>query len=215
MTTYFSYGTSPQFVLPAHVLRKQAPLAQAPFNAAPTVGDGPYTFVSWHRGESLDVRGKSDVLARQAATVQTLDIRIAPDPSTNLLMLQSGALDWNLIAPAQHANRRAAIRTCVLRRADGRRRRRSFSIPAHAPLDDVRVRRAIAMSVDRDGISTKITLGKYPVTNMLQPQFSWAYDPRVREPQLRSRAAPMRSSIAPDGRAVATGCAGTTDKRFV
>src|SRR5665213_3980888 len=33
--TYFSYGFSPQFVLPKHVLELQAPLAQAPFNSAP------------------------------------------------------------------------------------------------------------------------------------------------------------------------------------
>ena len=50
------------------------------------------------------------------------------------------------------------------------------------PLDDVRVRRAIAMSIDRNGISRKITLGFYPVTNMIQPHFSWAFDPSVRQP---------------------------------
>jgi peptide/nickel transport system substrate-binding protein len=53
---------------------------------------------------------------------------------------------------------------------------------SHPPLDDVRVRRAIAMAIDRDGISKKITLGRYPVTNQLQPQFSWAYDAGVKEP---------------------------------
>lgn len=181
VTTYFSYGTSPQFVLPAHVLEKQAPLAQAPFNAAPAVGDGPYTFVSWHRGESLEYVANATYWRGKPA-VQKLDVRIAPDPSTNLLMLQSGALDWNLIAPAQlqivaknpHL-RFTTVPTAVVAGLVFNTR--------HAPLDDVLVRRALAMSVDRDGISTKITLRKYPVTNMLQPQFSWAYDPRVREPQ--------------------------------
>ena len=38
------------------------------------------------------------------------------------------------------------------------------------------------MSIDRDAISRKITLGFYPVTNMIQPRFSWAFDPSVREP---------------------------------
>ncbi|MBV8491315.1 MAG: hypothetical protein JO199_12365, partial [Candidatus Eremiobacteraeota bacterium] len=51
--TYFSYGFSPQFVLPAHVLRAQSPLDRAAFNGAPTVGDGPYRFDSWRRGEGL------------------------------------------------------------------------------------------------------------------------------------------------------------------
>ena len=54
---------------------------------------------------------------------------------------------------------------------------------SHPPLDDVRVRRALAMSVDRAAISRKITLGLYPVTNMLQPRFSWAFDPAVQQPR--------------------------------
>src|SRR5262249_34480200 len=99
----------------------------------------------------------------------------------NLLMLQSGALDWNLVAPVQAG---------IVQRQPGIR---FVSVPTavvaglalnttHAPLDDVRVRRAIAMSIDRNAISAKITLGKYPVTNMLQPRFWGAFDASMREP---------------------------------
>ena len=179
-TTFFSYGFRPQFVLPAHVLRKQTPLAQAPFNAAPTVGDGPFTFVSWNRGESLLYKA-NPLYWRGAPRVQRLDIRVIPDPQTNLVMLRSGQLDWNLIAPVQQQTLRGAadiryayVSTAVVAGA-------VFNL-SHPPLDDVRVRRAIAMGVDREGISKKITLGRYPVTNAIQPQFSWAYDPSVKEP---------------------------------
>jgi peptide/nickel transport system substrate-binding protein len=179
--TYFSYGFSPQFVLPAHVLASQTPLERAAFNASPIVGDGPYRFISWKRGEGLRYvanprywRGKPDVA--------TLAIRTIPDPSTNLLLLQSGELDWNLVAPAQLAVIRGdpqigfvAVPTAVVAGL-------AFNT-AHPPLDDVRVRRALAMSIDRDAISRKITLGLYPVTNMLQPRFSWAFDPSVQEPR--------------------------------
>jgi len=58
------------------------------------------------------------------------------------------------------------------------------------------VRRALAMSIDRSAISNKITLGKYPVTNMLQPQFSWAYDPSIREPGFDPRAADALLDLA-------------------
>ena len=37
----------------ARACRSQTPLAHAPFNAAPSVGDGPYRFVEWRRGEGL------------------------------------------------------------------------------------------------------------------------------------------------------------------
>ncbi len=178
--TYFSAGLSPQFVLPAHVLRAQIPLARAQFNSAPTVGDGPYRFLFWHRGEGLRYAANRRYWRGQPA-IADLVVRMIPDPSTNLILLRSGALDWNLLAPAQLAVVRGdphiaflAVPTAVVAGI-------AFNT-SHPPLDDVRVRRALAMSIDRDEISRKITLGFYPVTNVLQPRFSWAFDPAVREP---------------------------------
>lgn len=185
--TYFSYGFSPQFVLPAHVLRSQTPLDRAAFNSAPTVGDGPYLFRSWRRGEGLRYTANLRYW-RGVPSVRELVIRIVPDPSTNLLLLQTGALDWNLLAPAQIAivrgNTQLAFRTVPTAVVAGL----AFNT-ARPPLDDVRVRRALAMSIDRHAISQKITLGLYPVTDMIQPRFSWAFDATVREPGYDSRAA--------------------------
>ncbi|HTU69215.1 MAG TPA: peptide ABC transporter substrate-binding protein [Candidatus Baltobacteraceae bacterium] len=175
--TYFSYGIIPQVVLPAHL-----PLARVP-----AVGDGPFDFVSWSHGNMLTYRA-NPLYWRGKPAIDRLEVRIVPDTSTNLLLLQSGALDWNLIAPAQ--------RSIAARDPDVR----LYSTPtaviaalvfntARAPLDDVRVRRAIAMSIDRGLISAKITLGAYPVTDMLQPQFSWAYDPAIHEPAYDPHAA--------------------------
>jgi peptide/nickel transport system substrate-binding protein len=178
--TYFSYGFSPQFVLPAHVLRSESSLARAAFDSAPTVADGPYRFVSWRRGEGLRYAANPRYWRGRPAVAE-LAIRTIPDPSTNLLLLQSGELDWNLVAPAQMALVRAnpeirfvTVPTAVVAGL-------AFNT-AHPPLDDVTMRRAIAMSIDRPAISRKITLGLYPVTDMIQPRFSWAFDRRVREP---------------------------------
>ena len=187
VATYFSSGVSPQFVLPAHVLHGQAPLAQAPFNAAPTVGDGPYRFVAWRRGEGLRYVANA-AYWRGKAAVARLDVRVVPDPSTNLLLLQSGQLDWNLIAPAQLAVLRAKAGIRYARVPTAVVAGLAFNT-RHPPLDDARVRRAIAMSIDRAAISRKITLGVYPVTDMMQPQFSWAFDRNVREPAYDPRAA--------------------------
>jgi peptide/nickel transport system substrate-binding protein len=200
--TYFSYGFSPQFVLPEHVLKDQAPLDRASFNDAPTVGDGPYRFVSWQRGDRLRYEA-NPLYWRGRPRVDALDVRVVPQPSTNLVLLQAGELDWNLIAPVQLA---------VLRGKSGLE---FASVPtsvvaglalntAHPPLDDVRVRRAIAMSIDRDVISKKITLGVYPVTDQITPQFSWAYDASVKEPAYDARAADALFDMAgwrrgPDG----------------
>jgi peptide/nickel transport system substrate-binding protein len=180
VATYFSDGAAPQFVLPAHVLRAQAPLARAAFNAAPSVGDGPFQFVSWRRGEQLRYRANPRYWRGRPA-VANLVARSIPDPSTNLLLMRSGALDWNLLAPAQLAVLRSDPRIAFVTVPTAVVAGLAFNT-SHPPLDDVRVRRALAMSIDRDAISRKITLGIYPVTNAIQPQFSWAFDPSVREP---------------------------------
>jgi peptide/nickel transport system substrate-binding protein len=185
--TYFSYGFSPQFVLPEHVLRSQTPLAQAPFNAAPIVGDGPFQFVWWKRGEALRYVPNARYW-RGKPRVDALDIRVIFDPSTNLVMLQSGQLDWNLVAPVQMAVLGAKPGVAFVKVPTAVVAGLAINT-AHPPLDDVGIRRAIAMSIDRDAISKKVTLGVYPVTNMIQPQFSWAYDPSVREPSYNPAAA--------------------------
>jgi peptide/nickel transport system substrate-binding protein len=185
--TYFSYGFSPQFVLPAHVLERETPLAMAPFGADPNVVDGPYRFSSWSRGESVRLVANNRYW-RGEPKVRVLDIRIVPDPSTNVVLLQSGQIDWNLVAPVQWAFLRNKADIGFVRVPTAVVAGIALNL-AHAPLDDVRVRRAIAMAIDRSGIARRITLGRYPVTNMLQPQFSWAYDRRVREPAYDPRAA--------------------------
>jgi peptide/nickel transport system substrate-binding protein len=185
--TYFSAGISPQFVLPAHVLRSQLPLDRAPFNAAPSVGDGPYRFLFWRRGESLRYAANARYWRGKPAIAE-LDVRTIPDPSTNLLLLRSGAIDWNLLAPAQLAVVRGDPRIHFLTVETAVVAGLAFNT-SRAPLRDARLRAAIAMAIDRNAISRKITLGFYPVTNMIQPQFSWAYDPAVREPGYDPRGA--------------------------
>jgi peptide/nickel transport system substrate-binding protein len=202
VATLFAYGSAPQYVLPEHVLRSQSPLARAPFNAAPTVGDGPFAFVSWRRGDRLEYRANARYW-RGVPRVRRLSIRIVPDPATNLTFLEAGDIDFNLIAPAQAP---ALARVAGLSYVE---------VPtaliagiaanlARPPLDDPFVRRAIALSIDRRGISAKITLGRYPVADSDRPRFSWAYDPAIREPAYDPQAADAAFEAAgwywgPDG----------------
>ncbi|MBC5810959.1 MAG: peptide ABC transporter substrate-binding protein [Candidatus Eremiobacteraeota bacterium] len=187
VATFFAYGTSPQYVLPAHVLRGRAALARSPFAAAPAVGDGPFTFVEWRRGDRLVYRANARYW-RGEPRVKRLEIGIVPDPQANLNLLRAGSLDFNLLAPAQIA---LVAGTAGIGFVD---------VPtaliaglalntARAPLDDRRVRRALAASLDRGAISRKITLGKYPVSDSDRPRFSWAYDGSIRQPRYDPAAA--------------------------
>ncbi len=186
VATLFSYGTAPQYVLPAHLLAKEARLDRATFGAAP-VGDGPYRFVSWQRGERL-IYAANPAYWRGAPATPRLEIRVVPDPGTNFTALESGALDWNLISPVQQQS--------LIGRAGLAFRYVSLALIAgialnttHPPLDDARVRRAIAASIDRQAISDKITFKRYPVVDTAQPLGSWARDPGVHLPAYDPAAA--------------------------
>ena len=186
VATLFSYGTAPQYVLPAHLLEHEANLATSAFGAQP-VGNGPYRFVSWTRGDRL-VYEANPSYWRGAPRVPRIEVRVVPDPGTNFTLLRSGSLDWNLLSPAQRESLGTAppvaFRTVPLTLVAG------IAInTSHAPLDDVRVRRAIAASIDRASISRKITFGRYPVVDTAQPLGSWARDPSVREPAFDPAAA--------------------------
>jgi peptide/nickel transport system substrate-binding protein len=186
VATLFSYGTAPQYVLPAHLLEKEPNLEQSAFSSHP-VGNGPYRFVSWARGDHL-LYEASPSYWRGTPKVARIDVRIVPDPGTNFTLLRSGGIDWNLLSPAQRASLGApqdlAFRTVPLALVAG------IAInTTHPPLDDVRVRRAIAASIDRAGISKKITFGRYPVVDTAQALDSWARDPVVHEPPYDPAAA--------------------------
>jgi len=186
VATLFSYGTAPQYVLPAHLLEREPNLTASTFGAHP-VGDGPYRFVSWTRGERLVYEPNSSYW-RAAPRIARIEVRIVPDPGTNYTLLRSGALEWNLLSPAQRASLEGvpglAFRTVPVALVAG------IAInTTHPPLDDVRVRRALAASIDRASISRKITFGRYPVVDTAQPLWSWARDPAVHEPGYNPAAA--------------------------
>ena len=147
--------------LPAHVLRAQEPLAAGAFNAAPTVGDGPYRFVSWQRGDALRYEPNPALLARQAGGRRALSCASFPIRPRTCSCCRSGA------AGLESRRAGAVCRRCAPR--SGTRVRRASRRPSSRGLRSIRrarrsttsrVRRALAMSIDRDAISRKITLGR-------------------------------------------------------
>ncbi len=188
VATLFSYGASPQYVLPEHVLAHQAPLERSTVASRPAVGDGPFTLASWQRGDRLAYRANARYW-RGKPGVGRIVVRVVPDPETNLTLLRSGELDFNLVAPAQARTLErtgaglayaSAPTTLVAGIAMNVRR---------PPLDDARIRRALVAAIDRPGISAKITFGRYPVAESDRPRFSWAYDAAIREPAYDPAAA--------------------------
>ncbi len=179
VATFFTYGTNPMPILPAHLLAEHGSLRTSSFNTHP-VGSGPYRFVRWERGDRL-VFVANDAYFRGKPKTPTVIVEEVPDVNSALTMLGSGQLDWSLQSPAQ----RMALRN-VSHLHFAYAPFSGFGAIAFncrkPPFDDVRMRRAISMAIDRDRLSRGITGGQYPVANSDQPPFSWAYDATVRLP---------------------------------
>lgn len=186
VATLFTYGATPMEILPAHLLVGAGPLRTSPFNGRP-IGTGPFELVSWKRGEQLTFI-KNEHYYRGVPRARGIVAREVPDINTDLVMLRGGQLDWSLLSPAQRLalGPNSGLKIVYAPFA-------GFGAIAFncrkPPFDDVRMRRAVAMAIDRRRLSTGITNGQYPVTDSDQPVFSWAYDAGARLPAFDVAAA--------------------------
>ncbi len=152
-------------VLPEHLLRSvpRADMRRAAFNLAP-IGNGPFKFVE-------RVAGQRWVFARNDAfpaalggppRVRQLVIAVVDEPTTKFAGLASGDLDFAGIAPTMAA---LAQRDPTMRALDYPvLQEYGLVFNTHrAPFDDVRVRRAFDVAIDRDRI-VKAALAGYAQT---------------------------------------------------
>lgn len=121
-------------------------------NATKPVGTGPYRLADWRRGASITLTAWTG--ARQAAQVkiQRATFRFIPDPAAQVAALLAGDVDaFPRVTPRSVAQFKADPRFQVI--VSGSRAKTILAMNnARKPLNDVRVRRAIAATIDRKDI---------------------------------------------------------------
>jgi peptide/nickel transport system substrate-binding protein len=157
--------------------------------ASHPIGSGPFTLESYVRQQGLHFVRRPDyhwapnyVRHRGPAYLDRIDVDIVPEPLARYAGLASGQYQLLTEAPLQNA---AAIRADPRLVFDSRIR---TGLPFRAltfnfdrdPFRDVRVRRALAIAVDRVGIANSIGFGEFvPKTDFLASTTRY-YDPRWR-----------------------------------
>jgi len=143
-------ANDPYPILPAHLLAGKPDLNHDPYDAAP-VGLGPYKLASWEHGSRIVLTADPHYF-RGAPGIPRIEIAIVPDVNTAATLWKTGNLDLAI-------GRVQAGRTFL----DALRSVRDARVVlqphyefdfvlmnlTHPPLDDVRVRQAIAMGIDR------------------------------------------------------------------
>ncbi|MBZ0284523.1 MAG: peptide ABC transporter substrate-binding protein [Anaerolineae bacterium] len=152
-------------VVPEHVLRPvfeaEGTLDTAEYNRAPTVGNGPFNFVSWEAGSGMEfVRNDSYFLG--TAKLDGVNIQFVPDDATVVSALIAGDTDVGTFissgdVPALEET--GAINIELV--PSGYNEGIYFNVGerAHPAMLDVNVRKALAMAIDRDRINSDLNAG--------------------------------------------------------
>lgn len=184
-------------ILPRHILEGQD-IRATPFARKP-VGAGPYRLASWEPGSRIILKASPTYFAGRPHIDEVI-YRIIPDNATMFMETRAGRLDVMELTPLQ-----------FLRQTSGPEWTERFSKYRylasvyvylgfnleHPFFRDVRVRRAISMSINRDDIIRGVLLGQgEPAFGPFKPG-TWVYHPTLRP--VRQDVAAARRLLAEAG----------------
>ncbi len=179
VNTFFAESDQSYDVLPAHVLARYRDFNQVPFDARPFVGDGPFRFVSWRRGDQL-VLDANRTFFEGPPGLRQIRIEFVPNEDSAINLLRTHNIDYVYqptiqTYPALHALSDSHIVWVNVNGFEGMEANLS-----HPPLDDVRVRTAIAAAIDKNALASQLTHGQSTTATEDLPNWMWAFDPSVR-----------------------------------
>jgi peptide/nickel transport system substrate-binding protein len=172
LSDFFGCNTSIG-ILPKHLYAGTRDINRDYHNDHP-VGTGPYRLERWDRGSLLVLKANRQYFGG-APAIDEIDVHIVSDQNTLIAMLSSHDLDVaSQIAPNQVDRLRGIGGERVLLAKTYVERFVSFNV-SHPPFDDVRVRRALAMALDRKRIAQTAFAGTAIPADSILPPYSWAY----------------------------------------
>ena len=155
-------------VLPAHLLSAGGGFNTGLLSSHP-VGTGPFTFVSWARGDRIVLK-RFDRYFKGRPALARIDFRVVPSDQTIAAMLQEHQIDL-IVAPETSLVDQYRATPGVFVGTAPWNSQASLVLNAHKPgLRDAAVRRAIAMAVPYAAILRDVTRGlDEPARNSLPP----------------------------------------------
>jgi peptide/nickel transport system substrate-binding protein len=166
-------------ILPAHLLRDVPPeqLRHHPFGTRP-VGNGPFRFVRYVPQQEWVFEANPDFPEALGGRpyLDRLAVRVVPDENTRFIELMRGSLDLAGIRPAQaeQARARGGVRLTTHKPTTYAFIVWNTRLPMFA---DARVRRALGMAIDREGLVQAFLGGLGEVGRFTATPRHWQYDP--------------------------------------
>ncbi|HEX3672535.1 MAG TPA: peptide ABC transporter substrate-binding protein [Candidatus Cybelea sp.] len=196
VNTFFAESDQPYEILPAHSLDGYPDINQISFNERPLVSDGPFRFVSWQRGDRILLDANPSFFNGPPA-LKRVEIEFVSNEETAVNLLRSHSIDY-IQQPS--IGTFPALRTLTDARVVWVNVNGYEGIElnlSHPPLDDTRVRRAIAAALDKAAFTVEVTHGQNTTATEDLPNWLWAFDPSVRSVPFDPSSA--RALLASDG----------------
>jgi peptide/nickel transport system substrate-binding protein len=155
-------------------------IAQGSYESQKThpVGTGPFKFINYDETQSVcDVEAFSEYW-EGASKLQSVRVRVLSEMNALQAELQSGRLD---IAPMPTSLTPDAIRrleqdpNLQVKAFPGSNVALLTINTSSAPMDNVKVRQAVAYAIDRESLLNKLVLGLGKIAHSIIPEESWAY----------------------------------------
>ena len=191
----FSVGPNTTgMLLPAHILQGQTGLEKNAEIHSPTVGAGPFLVKEWVAGDHMTLVQNPNYNGTAPKLTQ-INIKFVPDTTTALAALKTGDVDFvpdfaegdiptlSALEPAEHLRVdttpefehllfNLGITNSTIKDSTGAVIGNS-DIAGFCPFQDVNVRKAIYLAIDRDTIVKTLLFGKTTAPTSLWPNSSW------------------------------------------
>jgi peptide/nickel transport system substrate-binding protein len=153
-------------LLPAHILQqvfdKDGTLDKAEWNRAPTVGCGPYVFDKWESGSYARLL-RNDKYWGAKPKIDQIFIRFVPDDASQIAALKTGDGDLGAFIAYSDIPALEDAGIQVVKAFSGYNEGMYFyldPVKGHPALQDVNVRKAIVLAIDRFSLDKDLLLGK-------------------------------------------------------
>lgn len=150
-----------------------------------TAGSGAYRLVSWQKGQSLIMEPNVHYHGARPFFTKVI-VKIVPDASARRLQLEHGDLDIAEMLPADQLNalKKENSRGVVVREYPSLKVTYLYLNNKKAPLNNIKVRKAIIDAVDVKAIINGILYGEGKPMNGPIPDGMWGYDPSIKPARL-------------------------------
>lgn len=147
-----------KYVLPEHVLRPvfeaEGTIDVAEYNRAPSVGSGPYIFKNWNSGTAIEFEVNPNY-ANGVSSIETMIVRYIVDETAYVQSLIAGEIGFATFFPfsAVPQIESAGLEVQLIPAGYNEGWYMNTGENAHPAMQDVNVRKALALAFDRNAIT--------------------------------------------------------------